>query len=98
MSRFIDGVSANDFAGYHELLISAAKNYDAKNGPTMCLQNRRANTHMFSDSEYDNTIEPYSIDMAIDDNFGMNTGYGRYGAAYNMVGLIYFNDNFRVFG
>ena len=32
------------------------------------------------------------------DNFGMNTGYGRYGAAYNMVGLIYFNDNFRVFG
>jgi hypothetical protein len=40
--------------------------YDAKNGPTMCLQNIRANTHMFSDSEYDNTIEPYSIDMAID--------------------------------
>jgi hypothetical protein len=26
------------------------------------------------------------------DNFGMNTGYGRYGAAYNMVGLICFND------
>jgi hypothetical protein len=22
-----------------------------------------------------------------DDNFRMNTGYGRYGAAYNMVGL-----------
>jgi hypothetical protein len=26
------------------------------------------------------------------DNFRMNTGYGRYGAAYNMVTLICFND------
>jgi hypothetical protein len=26
------------------------------------------------------------------DNFRMNTGYGRYSAAYNMVGLIGFND------
>jgi hypothetical protein len=26
------------------------------------------------------------------DNFRMNTSYGRYGAAYNMVGLICFND------
>jgi hypothetical protein len=27
-----------------------------------------------------------------DDNFRMNTGYGRYGAAYNMVGFSCFND------
>jgi hypothetical protein len=26
------------------------------------------------------------------DNFRMNTGYGRYGAAYNMVGLRCFNE------
>jgi hypothetical protein len=26
------------------------------------------------------------------DNFRMDTGYGRYGAAYNMVGLLCFND------
>jgi hypothetical protein len=26
------------------------------------------------------------------DNFGMNTGYGRYGAAYNMVGFSCFNE------
>jgi hypothetical protein len=26
------------------------------------------------------------------DNFRMNTGYGRYGAAYNMVGLHCFNE------
>jgi hypothetical protein len=26
----------------------------------------------------------------IDDNFRMNTRYGRYGAAYNMVGLLLF--------
>jgi hypothetical protein len=26
------------------------------------------------------------------DNFRMNTGYGRYGAAYNMVGLSCFNE------
>jgi hypothetical protein len=26
------------------------------------------------------------------DNFRMNTGYGRYGAAYNMVALICLND------
>jgi hypothetical protein len=26
------------------------------------------------------------------DNFRMNTGYGRYGAAYNMVGLLCFNE------
>jgi hypothetical protein len=29
---------------------------------------------------------------ADDDNFRMNTGYGRYGAAYNMVGLRCFNE------
>jgi hypothetical protein len=28
----------------------------------------------------------------IDDNFRMNTRYGRYGAAYNMVGLRCFNE------
>jgi hypothetical protein len=28
----------------------------------------------------------------ISDNFRMNTSYGRYGAAYNMVGLSCFND------
>jgi hypothetical protein len=58
-SRSIDRVGAINFAWYHELLISAAENYDAKNGPMMCLQNRRVNTHIFSDSEYDDTIEPY---------------------------------------
>jgi hypothetical protein len=26
------------------------------------------------------------------DNFRMNTGYGRYRATYNMVGLSFFND------
>jgi hypothetical protein len=26
------------------------------------------------------------------DNFRMNTGYGRYGATYNMVGLCCFNE------
>jgi hypothetical protein len=26
------------------------------------------------------------------DNFGMNTGYGRYGATYNMVGFSCFNE------
>jgi hypothetical protein len=46
LSRFIDGVSETDFAGYCKLLISVAENYDAKNGPTMHSQNRRANTHM----------------------------------------------------
>ena len=66
LSRFIDGVGEIDFAGYHELLISAAENYDAKNGPTTCSQNRRANTHMFYDSGYDNNIKPYDIDMDID--------------------------------
>jgi hypothetical protein len=28
------------------------------------------------------------------DNFRMNTSYGRYGAAYNMVALSCFNDEF----
>jgi hypothetical protein len=32
--------------------------------------------------------------LVLHDNFRMNTGYGRYGAAYNMVVLI---KNFRVF-
>jgi hypothetical protein len=27
-----------------------------------------------------------------DDNFRMNTRYGRYGAAYNMIGLCWFNE------
>jgi hypothetical protein len=27
-----------------------------------------------------------------DDNFRMNTRYGRYGAAYNMIGLHWFNE------
>jgi hypothetical protein len=27
-----------------------------------------------------------------DDNFRMNTGYGRYGAAYNMAGISCFNE------
>jgi hypothetical protein len=30
--------------------------------------------------------------LAWDDNFRMNTGYGRYDATYNMVGLNCFND------
>jgi hypothetical protein len=64
LSWFIDGVSEIDFAGYCELLISAT-NYDAKNGPMMSLQNRRTNAHMFSDSEYDDTIEAYGIDTNI---------------------------------
>jgi hypothetical protein len=49
-----------------QLHISAAENYDAKNGPTMCSQNRRGNTHMFCDSGYDDTIEPYDTNMDID--------------------------------
>jgi hypothetical protein len=67
LSWFIDGVSEIDFAGYCELLISATDNYDAKNGPMMSLQNRKANAHMFSDSEpeYDDTIEAYGIDTDI---------------------------------
>jgi hypothetical protein len=40
LSRFIDGVGEINFAGYHELLISVAKNYNTKNGPTMLSQNR----------------------------------------------------------
>jgi hypothetical protein len=28
----------------------------------------------------------------IGDNFRMNTGYGRYGATYNMVGFSCFNE------
>ena len=65
LSRFIDGVSEINFAGYHELLISAAENYDAKNGPTIHSQNGRANTHMFYDSGYDDTIKPYNINIDI---------------------------------
>jgi hypothetical protein len=53
LSRFIDGVGKINFAGYCELIFSAAENYNAKNGPMMCSQNRRANTHMFYDSGYD---------------------------------------------
>jgi hypothetical protein len=30
--------------------------------------------------------------LASPDNFRMNTGCGRYGATYNMVGLSFFND------
>jgi hypothetical protein len=30
--------------------------------------------------------------VTVNDNFRMNTGYGRYGAAYNMVGLHCFNE------
>jgi hypothetical protein len=30
--------------------------------------------------------------ITVTDNFRMNTGYGRYGATYNMVGLSCFND------
>jgi hypothetical protein len=47
LPRFIDGVGEIDFVGYHELLISVAKTTIAKNGPMMCLQNRRVNRHMF---------------------------------------------------
>jgi hypothetical protein len=53
LSKFIDGVGEINFTGYHELLISAAENYDAKNSPTTHLQSRRANTHRFYDSEYE---------------------------------------------
>jgi hypothetical protein len=31
----------------------------------MCLQNRRANTHLFYDSVYDDTFKPYYIDMDV---------------------------------
>ncbi len=65
LSRFIDGVGEIDFAAYCELLISVAKNYNAKNGPMTCSQNRRANTHMFYDSGYDDNIESYNIVMDI---------------------------------
>jgi hypothetical protein len=40
----------------------------------------------------------HRMDLQVDDtsmhsdNFRMNTGYGRYGAAYNMVALSSFND------
>jgi hypothetical protein len=44
LSRLIDGVSEINFAGYHKLLICAAENHDAKNGPMTHLQNSRANT------------------------------------------------------
>jgi hypothetical protein len=58
LSRFIDGISEINFAGYCKLLISAAKNYNAKNGPMMpCRTEAGANTHMFYDSGYDDTIE-----------------------------------------
>ncbi len=30
--------------------------------------------------------------LTVVDNFRMNTGYGRYSAIYNMVGLSCFND------
>ncbi len=39
--------------------------YNAKNGSMMHSQNRRANTHMLSDSEYDDTNEPNGIYMDI---------------------------------
>jgi hypothetical protein len=52
------------------------------------------------DSELMNEIEKASLATAVEDltvvasndNFRMNTGYGRYGAAYNMVGLHCFNE------
>jgi hypothetical protein len=62
----IHWVGVINFAGYHELLISVAENYDAKNGPMMHLQNRRANTHMFYDSGYYDNIKPNDIDTDID--------------------------------
>jgi hypothetical protein len=37
LSRFINGVGAIDFAGNHELLISAAKILDTKNQPHMMI-------------------------------------------------------------
>jgi hypothetical protein len=40
-----------------------AKNNDANNGPTM--QNKWVNTHVFYDSGYDDTIEPYDINTDI---------------------------------
>jgi hypothetical protein len=65
LSRFIDAVSEMNFAGYCKLPISAAKNCDAKIGPNMPLQNRRMKTHLFYHYGYDDTIDPYDIDMDI---------------------------------
>jgi hypothetical protein len=36
--------------------------------------------------------QSWKMRMAGCDNFRMNTSYGRYGAAYNMVGLRCFNE------
>jgi hypothetical protein len=33
-----------------------------------------------------------SVSLDPSDNFRMNTRYGRYGAAYNMIGLRWFNE------
>jgi hypothetical protein len=66
LSQFIHGIGEIDFVGYHKLLLSAAENYDAKNGSTRHSQNRRANTHLFHDSDYDDNFKPYNIDMDVD--------------------------------
>jgi hypothetical protein len=62
LSRFIDGVDEIDFARDHKLLLSAAEHNDAKNAPMMHSQNRKANTHMFYNSWYDDNIKPYHCD------------------------------------
>jgi hypothetical protein len=45
-------------------------------------------------TEDDSDVEAYTSIFVffICDNFRMNTRYGRYGAAYNMVGLHCFNE------
>jgi hypothetical protein len=66
LSRFIDGISEINFVGYCKLLISAAENYNANNDSTMHLQNRRVNTYLFHDSDYNDTFEPYNINTDVD--------------------------------
>jgi hypothetical protein len=66
LSRFIISNGEIVFVGYLKLLLSAAKNYDVKNGSNMHLQNRRANTHRFHDSDYNDNFKPFNIDTDVD--------------------------------
>jgi hypothetical protein len=66
LSRFINSIGKIDFVGYCKLLLSAAENYNAKNSSTMHLQNRRVNTHLFHDSNHDDSFGPYNINSDVD--------------------------------
>jgi hypothetical protein len=59
-----------------------------------CNAHAKAHSYKVGDDSSDFGTDCTSSDESamVDDNFRMNTGYGRYGAAYNMVGLRCFNE------